>query len=123
MSLLQSCSIFDFELEYNDIGQYRMSEVKNCIVLEITGWVAHSSFGVKDIVLNERGDSINVIVNLTLARGEYLGDFKKKIIVDSHINKVTFGPKQVLLWSRKNGVIVPVKPQLKIPRKVNKVYP
>ena len=70
------------------------------VTLDISGFSVNSSLAVEDIETIHEGDEITVLVNLVLAGKDRTGDFSYIVSVGPDVQRVLFGTRQRVIWSR-----------------------
>jgi len=68
------------------------------LTLRVSGGSMDSSRRVSKVVSKKEGDSIRVMVYLTLGRGTGSGHFSELLEIDSSVTQVTFGSEGKVIW-------------------------
>jgi hypothetical protein len=92
-------------VEWDSIMVYKMEENynQNSITLNISGHIGASAINFKNIKIEERGDSMYILLYGTILRKNEnsSGTFDENIVIKENINNIYFGREKVKIWERK----------------------
>lgn len=91
-------------LELNRTIGFSVQEARNTegnVVLRINGSSGDDAYAVKRIEARTQGDSIDVIVQLTLIRFDRTGIFSYELPVPPGVRVVRYGKSRTVIWARR----------------------
>ena len=87
---------------FDTIFQLKVEEVsENPKMLRVSGGSMDSSRRVGKISKIKEGNSMIIIVYLTLLKGTGTGHFSELVEIDDSIKFLKFGPEKIVIWERK----------------------
>ncbi len=91
------CSVRQQYLAYGDLYDAKVEVEEG--ELTVSGFVGHSSLGIKNITLAEEGTARWIKVSLGAAGKNAEGTLRYSVSLDS-VEKVLFGSDRVVLWEK-----------------------
>lgn len=88
-------------LEYEDI--WDRSVKLHGDILEVRGFVSHSSLGIKKVRTYQSNDVLYVKAGLAMAEKDVSGKVEINLKIDEQISEVRFGNQEEIIWSRLYG--------------------
>ena len=97
-----TCSLNSIILELPDVFQFNVVEKHkgNQTILQIKGLCGHSAYAVKSYTLRTNLSDLVLTINLVHAHGNLSGSFDYSVTIPPQVNRVLFGKKQQLIWTR-----------------------
>lgn len=116
MSLLtcivaQASSFLSQSLELKDVLGLSVTEESNAKLcsLRIRGLAGHSALMIERTIVERKGRTAQVLVDLSLARDGGSGNFDLALNIDPPIDEVIFGNEKAVVWKRSNSKCVSQK--------------
>jgi hypothetical protein len=91
-----------FILERPDVFQFNVVEKHkgDQTILQIKGLCGHSAYAAKSYTLRTNLSDLVIMVNLVHAHGNLSGSFDYSVAIPPQVNRVLFGKKEQLIWTR-----------------------
>jgi hypothetical protein len=95
---------YDTILEFKDVQFFQARQINSSpVMLKLSGLAFHSSLAVRDITTSRSDGSLQILVHLTLARGNLSGNFDYTLSIPAAVRTVSFGKERVVIWNRNTG--------------------
>jgi len=97
---------YDTILELKDVQFFQVRQTNSSpVTLKLSGLAFQSSLAVRQVTTSQSDGSLQVLVHLTLARGDLSGTFDYTLSIPPAVRTVSFGNEKVAIWHRDTGPV------------------
>lgn len=105
-AIIAACAGSERILESKDVLFFKVQQVASSpLKIELSGLSGHSAMSVRKITEVVNGESLQIVVYLTLATSGSSGNFDYTVTVPPSANSISFGNEKTVIWTRNAGVV------------------